>query len=268
MTETATLGIDLASQPKLTALCRIDWRPGRRGYAYCPALDQSDEDMLALMGRDDVTKVGIDAPFGWPAAFIEGLVDYRRAGLWPDAPGEDAGQREMQLRATDRFVHEKTKIHPLSVSTDKIAFTAMRCARLLAAYHSVNAEQLDRSGQGRLIEVYPAAALSQWKLSPAHDPQNPGSYKGNSPAAAGRRHHLVEAVRSQVEDWLALPEKTVVVCRDSDHCLDSLLCALIARAAELGQVEPIPVDDVRARDEGWIALPRREPLSRLGQRFP
>jgi hypothetical protein len=106
MTETATLGIDLASQPKLTALCRIDWTPGRRGYAYCPALDQSDEDMLALMGRDDVTKVGIDAPFGWPAAFIEGLVDYRRAGLWPDAPGERVRQREMELRATDRFVHE------------------------------------------------------------------------------------------------------------------------------------------------------------------
>src|ERR1035441_8323750 len=106
MTETATLGIDLASQPKLTALCRIDWRPGRRGYAYCPALDQSDEDMLALMGRDDVTKVGIDAPFGWPAAFIEGLVDYRRAGLWPDAPGGRVRQREMELRATDRFVHE------------------------------------------------------------------------------------------------------------------------------------------------------------------
>jgi hypothetical protein len=67
MTETATLGIDLASQPKLTALCRIDWTPGRRGYAYCPALDQSDEDMLALIGRDDVTKVGIDALFGRPA---------------------------------------------------------------------------------------------------------------------------------------------------------------------------------------------------------
>jgi hypothetical protein len=63
MTETAALGIDLASQPKLTALCRIDWTPGRRGYAYCPALDQSDVAPSSL--AFDLTGSGIRLDRFW-----------------------------------------------------------------------------------------------------------------------------------------------------------------------------------------------------------
>jgi hypothetical protein len=50
---------------------------------------------------------------------------------------------------------------PLSVSTDRIAYPAMRIARLLGA---VAGEPVDRTGAGRIVEGYPAAALRVWGL--------------------------------------------------------------------------------------------------------
>ena len=52
--------------------------------------------------------------------------------------------------------------------------------------------------------------------------------------------------------------------RDNDNCLDSLVAALVARAAALDLCEPIPRehrDD--ARVEGWIHVPLAGSLARL-----
>ena len=51
----------------------------------------------------------------------------------------------------------------------------------------------------------------------------------------------------------------------SDHLLDALVCALVARAALVGATLAIPAD-VRALAEleGWIALPRPGSLAALG----
>ena len=254
---TATFGIDLASKPRRTGVCMIEWRPGERAYVHCPATDADDPDLLAQMGKEYVTKVGIDAPFGWPSEFIEAISTYRASGTWEPWPSD-----HLRLRETDRVVRVETGIMPLSVSTDKIAVVAMRCARLLAAHWEAGDELPDRTGAGRLVEVYPAAALRQWHLSPKDEPEDPGSYRGSGALPAARRGRLMTALADRSSTWLEINEKTMHVCRQSDDCLDALLCALIARAVEIGQVLPIS-DPARASEEGWIALPCKELLPDL-----
>lgn len=62
--------------------------------------------------------------------------------------------------------------------------------------------------------------------------------------------------------WLDLRDAFAEGCIASDHLLDALLSALVALAAELGQVLATNPPDVAAA-EGWIALPAT-PLWRLG----
>ncbi len=52
---------------------------------------------------------------------------------------------------------------PLSVSTDRISFAAIRCARILSEV-ARREGAVDRSGSGKVVEVYTAAALRQWGL--------------------------------------------------------------------------------------------------------
>jgi hypothetical protein len=56
---------------------------------------------------------------------------------------------------------------PVSVSTDRLGVTAMRCAHLLHRWS--NGQHIDRTGPGRFVEVYPAAALVRWGLSPSKE---------------------------------------------------------------------------------------------------
>jgi Protein of unknown function (DUF429) len=123
----------LAAQPKKTAVSMIEWFEDGRGRVDCPGLGASDADILDQMGRDDVSVTAIDAPFGWPIVFTQWLIDYAAQGFWPRPPGVQLMQEAMRLRATDRAVHQETKLTPLGVSTDKIGVVGMRCARLLAA---------------------------------------------------------------------------------------------------------------------------------------
>jgi len=61
----STIGIDLASQPALTAAARIEWTAGCGRLTFLDAaLD--DGALVALARGDRVTKAAIDAPFGWP----------------------------------------------------------------------------------------------------------------------------------------------------------------------------------------------------------
>jgi predicted nuclease with RNAse H fold len=246
---TATYGIDLASQPERTAVCMVEWRRGERAYVHCPGDHGDDQDLLAQMAQEYVTKVGIDAPFGWPSEFIEALNANRVDGSWGQWPTE-----LLRLRATDRAVRAETRLTPLSVSTDKIGLVAMRCVRLLDLHRQATGEQPDRSGSGRMVEVYPAAALRQWGLSPKDAIEDPGSYKGRGAMPKARRQRLMTSLVETAGRWLEMNDKTVHVCCESDDCLDALLCALIARAVEIGHVMPI-TDPGRAADEGWIALP-------------
>ena len=204
----ATLGIDLASQPKNTGACRIDWIGEQGAVRPLPSGELTDAATLDLILDPAVTKVGIDAPFGWPTPFADALVAYREREIWPDGPDSREVQGAMELRATDAEVWTLLGKKPLSVSTDRIAYAAMRCARLLVALVREGVP-LDRSGEGRVVEVYPEAALRCWGLSPELDSEDAGSYKGKKPDAKRRRERLVSRLQEATRGWLHIPDDVV-----------------------------------------------------------
>jgi predicted RNase H-like nuclease len=252
MAETVhTLGIDLAAQPKHTAVCLLAWRE-ERATIETLALGVDDATVVELVHTEDPAKVAIDAPFGWPAPFVTAVSQHASGGAW-DAPASQA----LRLRTTDLNVIAETGSQPLSVSADRIAATAFRCAGLLSQLASAG-HTVDRVGAGLVIEVYPAGALRQWGM-------NPRGYKGGKPEQQSRRAQLLEDLIGRASSFLALDEEQHALVAASDHLLDALVCALIARAALICETLAIP-DDVHALAavEGWIALPHPASLPKLG----
>jgi predicted nuclease with RNAse H fold len=223
-----TLGIDLASQPDRTAACTVAWQDGAARITH---LSLGWDDAGLLDAIDGADRVGIDAPFGWPAPFVQAVA----APTWP----ADVPRASLVLRETDRWIHARTGKRPMSVSTDRIAYCAMRCAALLRGE--------PRDGSGRCVEAYPDAALRTW-LPPEG---RWTSYKRADGQA--RREHLVTDLFAGLGPAFDA-DGHVAACVASDDCLDALVCALVARAAALGGTHP-PEDVPLARAEGWIHLP-------------
>jgi hypothetical protein len=264
-----TLGIDLASQAANTALCVVAWWPDR---AEVRALARGrwdgawlEDDVLvdAVRGKHALAggwgaagapvRVGIDAPFGWPEAFVRAVEAHHRLDPWPPRPEQ---RWAFERRATDRFVYEWTKKLPLSVSTDRIAYPAMRCAAILGALQArLGAEAVARDGTGVVAEAYPDASLRGWlpNLWVARE----GSYKGATAAARTRRERLADTLLDRLGARFAVSDEQREQCCDSDDCLDALVCALLARAVHRGWTIGPGDDEERrlARVEGWIHLP-------------
>jgi predicted nuclease with RNAse H fold len=243
-----TLGIDLAASDSRTAACLIHWN-NEQGMATTPKLGLSDDSLLEAMGNAD--KVAIDSPFGWPDHFVEAVSSYAGGGPWPATD-----RRLLRYRATDQAISQGGR-PPLSVSSDLIAVTAMRCALLLTRL-ALSGTTVDRSGSGLVVEAYPAAALRAWGFKP-------GRYK----EAGGRetRALLVSELVERCTPWLSLSEDCIVMCEVSDHALDALICALVARASAIGATRDVP-DGLRARAlrEGWIHIPTEDSWTRLSSR--
>ena len=125
-----TAGIDLAATPERTALASIEWSGTRAAVreVICPA---DDEAILSAIEQAD--KTGIDCPFGWPSAFVDFVAAHHSGHTDLLKGGMDATwRRELTMRRTDAFVRDRLHAAPLSVSADKIAHVALRCAVLLA----------------------------------------------------------------------------------------------------------------------------------------
>lgn len=243
-----TLGIDLASQPGNTAACVVEWSSSRaRIVSISECL--TDVDLLSLMGEQSVSRVAIDAPFGWPLEFVEAVSLYTSTGAWPLVD-----PRRLHLRETDRYVREVTGQQPLSVSADRIAYAAMRCARLLA--QAATPGHPDRTGNGRFIEAYPAAALRVYRIDARR-------YKGPTIEAEVNRGALI-AELFRMAPYLEASSVQRGQLVASDHAVDALICAILARTVEIGQALPIPPAQMgRARQEGWIRLPTTSGLAAL-----
>ncbi len=239
-----TLGIDLASRPRNTAACVLAWE---NGTASVESLARGLDDEALLDLARSVDGVGIDAPFGWPSSFVD-LVTHHHAGRPSTTEWEDPDlRRSLRLRRTDLWVWAEgfTGRPPLSVSTDLIAMPALRCAGLLGRMGVT-----DRSGNERVFETYPAAALGVWLGISS-------GYKGK--AGAARRGELVGRLRTAAP-WLEVPD----VCAEADDELDALVASLVTRAAVLGRTHPAPPGEREAAlREGWIAVPRPDTLGRL-----
>ena len=237
----------MASQPRKTATCRIDW-DSTPAHVTSLSSGATDSDLLGLFKH--ANKIGIDAPFGWPRPFVQAIQRYSTAKEWPAV-----GIRHLRYRRTDYAARDKLDRWPLSVSSDRIAVTAMRLARLFDAAARTG-EAIDRTGGGRFVEVYPAAALSVWDFRSR-------GYKG--PENREALTQLVRDFAGVTKAWLQLTEGDWAKCRASDDVFDALVAALVARAAAIGFCEPIASEDLdRAAEEGWIALPQSGSLERLG----
>ena len=237
-----TLGVDLAAQPENTAYCLIEWvKPNARIIELRCGAD--DTILLERFGRSD--KIGIDAPFGWPTAFADAVYAHQRRNVWPAV-----STASLRYRTTDHIVRERIKRWPLSVSSDLLGVTAMRAARLLS-----ETGRIDRSGHGRFVEVYPAAALHIWGFPST-------GYKKKS--GEEKRRGITRRLISTTKPWLDWPVDAQQACEKSDDALDAVVAALIARAAATDQTEPIPQKHMAtAKQEGWIALPRSGSLASL-----
>ncbi|AQA22154.1 hypothetical protein BTZ20_4228 [Rhodococcus sp. MTM3W5.2] len=187
-----TVGVDLAAEPRKTAVAVIAWSEGGARVESLRLGVGNAEIVEAVRGAE---RTGIDSPFGWPEAFVRFLNEHDGDGLpVPNGLESRDGRRPLAMRRTDLLVRASTGLSPLSVSADRIAHVAFRCAGLLAElrYSGIEAGRVS----GRAVEVYPAAALLGWGL-PAR------GYKGLVNRAA-----LTELVTGFAEaaPWLALGE--------------------------------------------------------------
>jgi hypothetical protein len=295
-----SFGLDLSTDPRKAWWCELAWPAGGgrvqlvdlgQAHAFGARDDASHAavlaDRLAQFAPGGGRVAGIDAPLGWPRAFLEAI-----SGWQHDASPHIRKRTELRLRPTDRFVQEVTGLTPMSVSTDRIGSTALLCAHVLSELAGRLAVPVIDRGRAEhgIAEVYPAAALRLWG---AHDgrPLAWSGYKVD-PAARTVLLRQLSAVVDLDLDGAAVHSMTV-----SDDALDALLCALVAGA--VARAETFAVDDaVRAGDlvppstrvtdplaaldarasraeavraqavddaarEGWIHVPRRASLSAL-----
>jgi hypothetical protein len=273
-----TLGLDLASQDANTAYCAIEWI-SERALVETPRVGRPEVEVLDEMAAADW--VGIDAPFGWPDAMVEALHQYATTGHWP----KEATPQRLRYRTTDWFVHDliaderDVKVWPLSVSSDRIAVCAWRCARLLSEYAERTRWRFDRVGvrvvggldgppestprAGGAVEVYPAGALAMWGL-PFR------GYKGRTGGSAAKqaardvRATIVERLEDLGAGWLMLPPEAKAACLDSDDALDAFLSSLVACAAATERtIAPAAEQRGAAQREGWIHLPEQSSIESL-----
>jgi hypothetical protein len=276
-----TLGIDLASRAEKTALCVIAWN-GQSAELRVLARsrwggDQLDDQLLAsaIAGgrRVDGTggwgtpgrpaKVAIDAPFGWPDRFVDAVEGHRLLRSWPS--GLDEPRATFERRETDRFVTRTAKKIPLSVSTDRIAYPAMRCAVLLSEVaRRLPDALLARDGSGLIAEAYPDATLRMW-LPDVAGATPSVSYKGANVGAKAQRERIMLALLDGLGPAFAIAARDRESCVAFDDCLDALVCALLARAVEQGHTMRPDTDEQQAlaRTEGWIHLPNPGTLTEL-----
>jgi hypothetical protein len=147
----------------------------------------------------------------------------------------------------------------LSVSSDRIALAAWRCARLLSGLQN-EGRPVDRKGNGGVYEAYPGAALTRWGL-------NRKEYKTRGtitrPQGEQARTTLLAELRKQAS-WLDV-SSAEESCVKSDDAFDAMIASLVARAASQALTDPPPLDGPlreRVMREGWIHLPLPQSLSR------
>ncbi|PSL37261.1 uncharacterized protein DUF429 [Labedella gwakjiensis] len=242
-----TVGVDLAAEPRGTALAVVRWADGA---AVVEDLVVGVTDGPIVDAARHADKTGIDCALGWPDAFVS-FVAGHAAGedAGPEADGGMDWRRTLAYREADRRVRELTGRWPLSVSTDRLGLTAMRCAGLVARLRDVGVD-VDRSGSGGIAEVYPGGSMRLWGI-------RVDGYRTD----ADRRAEAVEALTTAAP-WLDLGG-CLPLLRGSTDAFDALVAALATRAAATGRADsPPPHLAETAAREGWVALPTT-PLAEL-----
>lgn len=246
------IGIDLAASPSTTGVVVMEGEGG--GWAVRPVVDEPDDDLLVSLA-DGADAIGVDAPLGWPDAFVDAVAAHHRGEPWPGT----VDRRPLTHRLTDVATREIVGRYPLSVSADLLGVVAMRAALLQQRWADEVWDGLaaPRDGSGIVSETYPAAAFAAWAIECR-------GYKARSRPDEARtvRDAIVRELRRSTVDWLdssAVADDAVA----DDHVLDAWVCALIALCVRVGATTAPDATQVDvARREGWIHVPTR-PLDAL-----
>ena len=237
-----TAGIDLAAEPKGTALAILEFANNKANLVF---LEQDLDDQALIEQTINADKIGIDCAFGWPIEFAKFIAKHQDPTNKDLIDGGMDFRRNLSHRQTDRMIKELTGRWPLSVSTDRLGLTAMRCAGLLSKYQQAGVA-IDRSGSGKLAEVYPGATLRNWDFDTTN-------YRVIEDARAG----LLRQIKAQAP-WLDTKAFETRMIESSDS-FDAVIAALAARAIYLDQyTKPTKDQQAAAEIEGWICLPKGE----------
>jgi predicted nuclease with RNAse H fold len=234
-------GLDLAAEPKGSALTILHWS----GYkAKVLEIAESVSDEQILRAATSVEKLGIDCALGWPIEFSEFIRSHSDITQLQDAfDGNIDWRRRLAYRETDRQVRQATGHWPLSVSTDRLSMTALRCAGLMSQLRSVG-HNVDRAGFGKIVEIYPAASMRIWGLQFA-------GYRNSS----GARQVLIKDLLASTP-WLELSGYEDLMIQSCD-AFDSVIAAMATMSVCLGKsTNPSDEDLSTAQIEGWIHLPK------------
>lgn len=241
------VGVDLAADPRRTGVVVAE--PGPPWRLTGPAAGD-DATILALA---DGAVLALDAPLGWPDAFVAAVAAHHGFRGWP--PGAD--REDLRHRATDRHVTGRALgVRPLSVSSDLIGVVAMRAAFLLDELGARRGRPLARDGSDGVVEVYPAAALRAWGLLAPRGERYKGGRAGD-PGPRAVRRRILGALGGALAGRVELDGGLVEAAEASDHVLDAAVSALVGLESLAGRTEgPPPGLVARAAREGWIHVPR------------
>jgi predicted nuclease with RNAse H fold len=230
-------GLDLAAEPKGTALALIDWGINS---AQVLKLNVGVADDFIVTETRDAVKLGIDCALGWPIEFVDFVREHSQTIA--DVTGDMDWRRRMAYRETDRAVRQLTGRWPLSVSTDRLGLTAMRGAGLLSKLQA-DGVVIDRSGAAKVVEIYPGASLRLWGFDTS-------GYR----TSADLRASLLASIKSAAP-WFE-PGQFAELMIESCDAFDAVIAAFAARSAFLDK-STAPTKDVIdiAQVEGWIRLP-------------
>jgi hypothetical protein len=235
-----TIGVDLAAGLPGTALAELVWVDG--GARLTRLETGADDATIVASVSGDAVWLGLDCPLGWPDAFVDFVRGHHGLATAGAVDGGAEWRRPLVYRHTDHVVRERIGRWPLSVSTDRLGVTALRCAGLLGRLAAAGFP-VDRAAEGRLFEVYPGGSLRLWGFDTT-------GYRVD----AARRAALLDTLSVRAP-WLDLGGFAPLAAANAD-AFDAVIAALATRAGALGAFAP-PASDVLdiARREGWVVLP-------------
>jgi hypothetical protein len=149
-----------------TAVATIKWTAGRAVIE--DVVSRADDDAILQVVKQ-ADKTGIDCPLGWPAAFVDFETSHTQATS--ASPHLDRARAATStMRRTDAFVHEQLDLTPLSVSADRIAHVALRCAVLLAKGSAVDRPAWRTPGQHAAAGITRSAERLASQVGSVHSP--------------------------------------------------------------------------------------------------
>ncbi|HTE20120.1 MAG TPA: DUF429 domain-containing protein [Armatimonadota bacterium] len=255
---TRVCGIDWATQPSARAAVILEDGEAEGELAVGEIISPlTDERVRELCTSSDYQVVGVDTPFGWPAAFTQFV-----SGWTPTGPrtGEVPALCLFQYRLTDRIVCKEPQKRPLSVSSNLIGLSARAWVDFVTQWglsRQIDVGAGDPEGMPRLIEVYPGATLAA--LFPAGGELKTDRYKNDEEVRARVVDGLLRTFHIHCDEQQR--RKLISHRSDSDNT-DALLAALTCWCY-LGKLDswsarrPKDAEQDAARQEGWIFFPTR-----------